>query len=332
MPGFDEPIASHLPFQTGSCSLRLPSLCNTRMVGADTKGAVRLGPRALSELRPSHHMASLEASMKERFATPPLVELVAELRWQETEMPAGFPQFPGVPFPFSESFDKRMSILLPALASLGYGASERLFPPGFPLPLGAPACRFKFSGPIQEGQESLASTLFQLGAGIFTANALQPYKSWDEFSPTVKGGVDAFLKSHPSSVSGYSLLLRYIDAFSKDLLDGRTNVEFLQQVLGIEVRVPEIISGYAAGGGINLPLMQIGVPLDFGFLQIQFADGVVDNTPVFLMETTVTITGEVSPDVNEIMGSFERARNVIHNIFVGITKPIHEQMKPIVEG
>ncbi|WP_193041086.1 TIGR04255 family protein, partial [Pseudomonas sp. K2] len=219
--------------------------------------------------------------MNERFDNPPLVELVAELRWKNPAslmaMPPGFPA--GFSFPGSnDSFEKQLPTVNSAMSAIGYGASERLIPEGFPAPAEAPIVRYRYSarGAVDSGREHLPSTLFQIGTGIFTVNAVKPYKSWDDFAPVVEQGVRILLESQQTKVEGYSLILRYIDAFKKDLTGDASHLQFLTDVFGFKIEVPEILREVSNTGSVALPVMQITVPLAFGSLQLQMAEGEIE--------------------------------------------------------
>jgi len=276
--------------------------------------------------------------MRERFANPPLVELVAELRWtdpsvQPFTLPAGFPA--DFPFPIldPEGFERQLSILHSAMASIGYGASERLVPAGFPLPGDAPIVRYRYSGADaeQSGREHLPSTLFQIGRNIFTANAVQPYKSWDEFRSIVERGIKVLLNSHKEKSYKYSLQLRYIDLFTPEFTDQKSHLQFISDVLGFNIGVPDALAKHARHPGIDVPALQVTIPLDFGSLRIQMAEGKMANKSGFIFESVLVIDQQADADVEQIMKSFSRGRDVIHEVFVSITSKISERMMPIEE-
>ena len=116
------------------------------------------------------------------FELAPIIEIIAELRWlppnilppQQGQIQLSF----GAPDSdaFLLNFSQR-----PEIAA--FTQSEILVPSGFPMPLHSVARRFR--------DPNNTSALLQIGPGIFTANALQPYKRWSEFRPTVESGVKA---------------------------------------------------------------------------------------------------------------------------------------------
>ncbi|WP_312975780.1 TIGR04255 family protein [Stutzerimonas nitrititolerans] len=262
--------------------------------------------------------------MKERFENPPLVELVAEVRWVvDAGLEPGAPFFQG---PNSQSSEEFLSRLLAELAQAGYGVSERLIPPGFPLMNQAPVARYKKSGRQASALDETASTLFQAGAGLFTVNAVPPYKSWNQFRPVVALGLEALINSNPPKRGGFNLTLRYIDAFKQDLTQGRSHRDFLQDVMGIRLLIPTALEKLSTDGSVVVPMLQTVVPLAFGSLQIQFAEGNLQGENVFLMENIVTIAGEHGNQLDAILSALDEARSVVHQSFVELTRPIHEQM------
>jgi len=267
--------------------------------------------------------------MKERFDNPPLVELVAELRWRDVSLPPGLPQ--GLPFPpFQEAFEKQLPAMSSALAGKGYGASERLIPVGFPVPPETPIIRYRYSGGEAESQRN--SIMFQLGAGLFTVNAVQPYKSWDEFSPVVADGVKVLLETQKNNIEGYSLLLRYFDAFEENLTGELSHIDFITRVFGFTFEAPGFLKKHSTTGVVAVPTLQTSIPLGFGNLQMQMVQGEIQGRPAYILENVVAIDGLASANVDEILGKFSEARNIIHDVFINLTASIRDKMKPVAES
>ncbi len=113
------------------------------------------------------------------FRNPPLIEMIAELRWSgqwQSTIPVIMPGANGYAEAMFLQWTARMG-------ALGYEHVERLVPVGFPLPLDAPTLRVKQKTGMPQ------NTLFQLGPQLFTANATPPYLSWQDFAPTAREGV-----------------------------------------------------------------------------------------------------------------------------------------------
>ncbi|MGO4001470.1 TIGR04255 family protein [Pseudomonas fluorescens] len=262
--------------------------------------------------------------MIERFDSSPLIELIAEVRWSvNAAMDPGAPFFQG---PNAQSSEEFFSRLQAELSSVGYGASERLSPPGFPLMKQIPALRYKNSGSQASSLDHSASTLFQAGAGLFTINAVQPYKSWEQFRPVVQKGLEALIAANPPASGGFDLALRYIDAFKEHLTGGKPLKEFLAEVMGIQVQIPEALTALSKDGSAIIPMLQMVIPLEFGSLQIQIAEGELQGEPVFLMENAVTIAASHAANVEQMLAALDEARAVVHKSFVDLTRPIHAAM------
>lgn len=269
-------------------------------------------------------MFSWATRMNERFDSSPLIELIAEVRWPvDAAMEPGMPFFQGAGTHSSEEF---LSRLVAELAVGGYGASERLIPPGFPLMKQAPAMRFKKSGAQASSLDHSASTLFQAGAGLFTVNAVQPYKSWEQFRPVVEQGLGAMIAARPPASGGFHLSLRYVDAFKRDLTKGRSLRQFLAEVMGIEMQIPGALRNLSIDGSAIIPMLHIVIPVGFGSLQIQFAEGELQGEPVFLMENVVTISTTYDADIGRMLSALDEARAIVHKSFVDLTRPIHNEM------
>ncbi|WP_044873072.1 TIGR04255 family protein [Pseudomonas sp. LFM046] len=265
--------------------------------------------------------------MKERFEFPPLLEIIAELRW-DVHAPHAAPGAP-IPLlpPMLQPFEESFSELAGALGNLGFRNSERLIPQGFPWMVHEPVIRFRYSGGAEEQQPLKKSSLFQVGAGIFTANAVPPYSSWDDFGPIVREGVEAlfaccFKSGAPEKMAP---TLRYIDAFKELHTSGASMHKFLSEVMGINISLPDTLNG---SGQAMTPQLQIVKPLPFGRLALQFMDGAVNGEKALILDMSVHFDGPVAGNPDAVLDAFSRARDEIHRVFVELTKPIHAVMHP----
>lgn len=268
------------------------------------------------------------------FQNAPLVELIAELRWN---VPSGVglqsavmgnqptpPHFLAVVQPHAiENFLMRVG---GEVYQRGYRSAERLVPPGVPIMLHQVVSRYRGSEPGK------TSTMYQAGVGVFTANAVPPYRNWDEFAPIVSDGVKALLAAREPEGAlppFTSVSLRYINAFRETLTQAHDISSFLSDVLGFEVQMPAAISGKIKAGERAKPTVQLAVPLTNGMqLNIGAGEGLVNNERGLLMELSVSAAGAVPADHSSLMDVMVAAHQVIHDVFVEITKPIHKLMKP----
>jgi uncharacterized protein (TIGR04255 family) len=260
------------------------------------------------------------------FKAPPLAEIVAELRWKPAEMlnaAAGFPMpvLPNVAAPYEEAFMRFIAKVGPE----GFETFERLIPPGALLIPYQPAVR------IKPKIGTPGTTIYQLGPNVFTANALPPYESWDKFNPVVRRGVTVLFetRSQVEKDSEVVVILRYINAFGETLTDGLSAAEFLSRVMGIEIKLPDAITRHCVQGKLIEPALKLSVPLAFGTMDITIGRGVVQQAPALVMDTAITFEKPAAPAVDVVMTAFSQARDVIHDTFIRLTKPIHSKMRPV---
>ncbi len=260
------------------------------------------------------------------FKNSPLVEIIAEIRWDLPWVNQTSAEDTGSVVSIQhEEFYMRFG---GKVAAAGFERIERLVPPNFfQLPY-QPVYRFRHNA------EERGARLYQLGMGLFSVHATPPYKSWAEFKPLVSAGIDALLQSRSAdenSVPFRSISLRYIDAFSNELTGERSIAEFMD-VLGFQIKIPDAIGLHASDLAKIQPLLQLTVPVAIGQLNITIADGMVNNGSAIIMDTIVSNTAEIGCSMEEIMVAFEQTHLLIHSMFVDLTKPLHEHMQPEETG
>lgn len=273
--------------------------------------------------------------MNKTFSKAPLVEIVAELRWVQQLGTMNQAQQPaGVQVPLMAMNSSRLDEFFMRFGGEvyqhGFQRAERVVPPGFPMILFQPVFRYRKST-VTDG-----SALYQAGPGLFSANAIPPYRSWDEFAPVVQSGIDALLKARDETEKKLpftSVSLRYIDAFGPELTEGRDIESFIKNVLGISVTLPMGLSKLIAPGQKVKPLLQLALPLANNMsMNIGIGEGMVNNEVAIVMDTTVATLGEVSADTNSAMETLHAARAVIHEMFFDLTAPIQPLMLPVEKG
>lgn len=266
--------------------------------------------------------------MSIQYNDPPLVELIAELRWGPSLPSAQTNKLPPVPITLPRAQDDEVFMNFGMLmAQEGYGRLERLLPAGMPLPPHFVTCRFR---PTDANQQS---PLFQIGKGIFTANAMPPnYGSWKSFCPIVKNGIEMLIDAHkragepPPEIN--QALVRYIDVFNDRLTSGRSVSDFMSEVLGVQVTLPMAITNLAK---IKIePLIQFTVPVEHGLLSMTLGGGTQGADVLPLLDTSLLIQRPIGSDIDQAIQALSDARGVIHNLFRALTAPIHETMRPIL--
>lgn len=277
--------------------------------------------------------ATLGLSMK--FKKPPLIELVADFRWNPIGGAAPFvavQQNIGqlVPQPLAdparnESF---FSSFADGISKRGYVKAERLVPLGWPYPGQFPVMRFRH--PQSEGPD--LSTLYQIGAGLFSAHALPPYDNWEQFKPVIHQGLEVLLLSRPTeeqSAKFSVITLRYIDRFSTALTGNLAPRTFIEDVLSIHLDLPKVVQDETEDQSKINPTIVLKLPLKSG-LQMNLAINNANDPPSagIVMDTTVVTLGSTDSNIESAMGVLETAHESIRRVFIGLTAPIASRMEP----
>jgi uncharacterized protein (TIGR04255 family) len=262
-----------------------------------------------------------------RFENAPLAEIVAQVQWQQS---GGFrvPE-PGELIlapssgvaPRLEAFFLRFGT---ALHALGFTQAERLAPIGFPTLPFQPVYRYR--------QPSAISPLFQIGPGIFSAHAVPPYKSWESFAPNVESGLKALVgaQGEDEALGALTVKLRYIDAFGPDLAGGTDFAAFISDVLGFRLHLPKAFARIKALQAELRPHVQFRVAVE-PKMQLHFilTEGMMNGAAAAVMDTAIVQEELISPNVDQVMSALTRSRAKIHDLFIALTEPIHDRMKPV---
>jgi uncharacterized protein (TIGR04255 family) len=267
--------------------------------------------------------------MSEHLQNAPLLELIAEVRWEpkfassSAHRPAGNagPAYISAPSNQIEEFFMGFGA---RVHSVEYSNTERVIPAGFPYMAHQPVFRFRSS------KESATTSLYQVGPGLFTANAVPPYDSWKEFRPVVAKGVDAMIaaRSADERDTPFSAVnLRYIDAFGENLTSGRDIGRFLEEVFKIKISLPVALSEHLLAGQSAKPFVQFQIPMERGMLMsVGVGEGVANGRPAIMLDTSVATTLPIPPIAEAIMEAFEFAHKVIDKSFLMLIEPIRELM------
>lgn len=270
-----------------------------------------------------------------QFKNSPLVELIAELRWGVSDMlpsPAGEQSFNAVPqvvrtIAQHEDFFMKFG---GAIYGHGFQDVERLVPPNFPYIIGQPARRFRKSG------DAANPELYQVGPGIFTANATAPYKNWDEFAPVVAAGVAALLKTRaPNEIDSpfISASVRYIDAFGVDFVGEDEVGQFIAEKFGIKIELPAALTSVINAVKQPKPFLQLQIPISGGLvMSVGVGEGIVQGQRSVVLDTTVVTVNPTSADLESVMLQLHAARGAIHDMFLSLTEKLHEKMQPVNGG
>jgi uncharacterized protein (TIGR04255 family) len=256
----------------------------------------------------------------------PLVELIAELRWLPVGVAPQQPNTVQVVFTNDAKVEEFFMRLGGELYQLGFQRSERLVPPGFPIVFGQPAIRYKSDDAVKK------SVLYQAGSSIFSVHAIPPYRSWQNFLPEVKKGVEALLKTRGDGLEQSpftQLSLRYLDFFGEELMGGRSMEKFISEVMGFCVTLPGALAEVAKPNEVRSMFLRFVVPLEIGTLSVSVGDGKANNQqPGVVLDTIVTSTAPVAPNFDAIITMFDAAHEMIKKTFLSFTKPIEHVMEP----
>jgi uncharacterized protein (TIGR04255 family) len=111
-------------------------------------------------------------------------------------------------------------------------------------------------------------------------------------------------------------------------MGGRNFASFISDVLGIAMRLPDVITELAKPRELRSSLLRIVLPLDIGTLTLSVGDGQTNNQSGTVLDITVASTSEVPPNVAAMMKLLDAAHGVISKIFLELTRPIHKLMEP----
>lgn len=260
------------------------------------------------------------------FENPPLVELIAEVRWQtpsvQIELVPNRPVFIGGQMQDPVFYEPFLRLAVDA----GYTQSERLSPAGFPVQVEQPVFRFRKTDPKD-------TSLYQIGPGMFSANITPPYQSWEDFRPVVERGIEMLLASFSAIPDEkrpkiFALIsLRYIDAFRNSLTGGGASSEFLRRTLGFEFTIPQAVSQFAADENSVQARLNYIVPLKSGHeMQINLFDAISNGEPSVIMDTVVSLAAESRATIPSAMQVLDDAHQVIRDSFLGLTTQLHQKM------
>jgi uncharacterized protein (TIGR04255 family) len=271
--------------------------------------------------------------MAHTFENAPLVEIVAELRWQSsafTQIAAGVGGQVAVAMPGSGKLEEFYMRFGGAAYANGLKRSIRIAPPNFPTLAGDVVYRYQH----EESENQGRSTMWQVGPGVFAANALPPYKSWKEFRPTVEKGVRVLLEARDPSEKSLplSLSLRYLDVFSDDFLIGLSLHDFIENSLGFRTELPTVFTNLIPAGSQPKKQLQIEIPMEEArTCSVNVGQGIFEGKSGVLLQMMVAHNEPLAAEEDKIMAAFDQARDVLHACFEGISQKFWNVLKPVTE-
>jgi len=251
--------------------------------------------------------------MPRTFGRAPLMEAVAEVRWPVPSNAAGISISIGADNPV----ERMLSSFGDEVARGGFLRSERLVPPGVPWLLFQPIARFRSA--------DLPSVFFQLGPGVLSVHGIPPYESWATFSQFVRTGVAALRISVPD-FTGKKLprvTLRYINAFDADLMGKREPADFIKNVLGFSLVLPEPAHKFETENMKTRFQLEMSISEEQQFV-LSVGDGVFKGGPATIFDMAVT---SFNVPEEETEDKLEKIWTTAHEFFEQVTLPIHELMQ-----
>jgi|GEM_PF-4593983 len=258
------------------------------------------------------------------FGNPPLIEIIVEFHWvvkKDDSIP--IPQFIT-----SAEFNKYVTKFRELLGTEAREV-DHLVPPMLPiLQVGNPVVRFKNFGDDAklDGAEGI---IYHLGPGVFSVNGVSNYKSWASFSEHVQKGLDYLHQSFGEDIKYLSSSrIRYINLFGSRFLDGKGSDDFLREQLGVDVRYPNAILSSLASEKTLSSFVKIDIPLADKRQMIVFL-GPRDNDPEknVVLDSTIVDPNDIDFRTDLVMSSLAYLKDIIHNMFVELTKSLHDRMK-----
>lgn len=266
--------------------------------------------------------------MNETFQNAPLVEIVAELRWQIPQLSASDQAGNPIQLPIVLADDAMTAFFHRVTGSVGkrgFDRLEQLVPPGTSIPVLLPHMMYRYR------RTDEVPVLAQIGPGMFSVNALPPYKTWDEFRPLLEGGIESLCEALTDKPE-LTASLRYIDAFKQDLTAGRDAKAFATEILGFRLDLPATLLTRLTTGAQARMSFQMVLPTPGMSMTITVSDGYLGADPVVLMNTDVRIEDALSTDKQAILLALDKAHDLTHGTFVDMTQSIWDKLQSIPSG
>lgn len=268
------------------------------------------------------------------FRNPPILEIIAEVHWSASPASQGSTIQP-MPFILSAAFESQALEFTNKIAACGFNSVERLVPPDTPIIFfDQPVYRYRHGTASESGSEvHKAGVLVHFGPGILSINGAKNYKSWADFSDTVQQSVDDLLLTQAPSNLGESfsnIRLRYINAFNASFTDQRSMTTFLSESLGIDIRLPSSIAKLAADEANILPTLRVQIPLSaHRNLYILISEQAVNGAQAIVLDSTIIDSTPVTLVTKDVMATFHSLKDILHNLFLGLTETLVEKMQPM---
>ncbi len=245
------------------------------------------------------------------YTSPPLIEVISEVRWETTPVAA----IPGASIdPHFPVFNKKFS---DRVKKNGFEFVKRVVPQEIPIEYtgGSPIFRYR--------KTKNSWPLYQTGPGLFTANIVPPYNGWKEFKKYLDEGVTHLYSSYPlpqEYLRIKRLELRYMDGFLPTHGPIKRYPEFLEDYLGIQLRMPNFPIKEAAAasfiGEIHIPLPNLDKSLGIITIKPGQVTKNEKRSDAIIMELIIR-KNEFPPQFQKkhVTSWFNKAHAVLHDWF-----------------
>ena len=266
-----------------------------------------------------------------QFDRPPFLEVIASLKWipvSSGQMKSNIaPEQPQPIFatPLQDDF---ISGFAKGAAALGLTVSERMVPPGMPYISYQPALR------VRALDNENSKMLYQVGPGLFSANAVPPYRNWEAFRPFAQDGLDALLMTRNVEEKGspfINVALRYMNLFTSELVGQRSTFQFFTEVMGFELKLPETLRSRLKDDQKVEPQLSLRLALRSGLeMHLNFVGtATIGDKTGILMDIIVASKENIVADHNAVSQVWEEAHTAIQDTFLALTTPLHSTMRAI---
>jgi len=261
-----------------------------------------------------------------RFRNAPLVELTVELQWKHTHPERELTDEPAkeadqgyfAPAVGGDEFDKFSRIV----AAAGFNLSERLFPTGYPPPIGRPL--FKYESVDRE----VATVFMQLGLGYLSVTAFPPYRSWAEYRPYVVLALEALLETRTEAERALpftTLSLRYINAYREALVAPSSLAEFVRDALGFKIEIPPVLSTAIGAEAAQFFVTGSVTTRDFK-IDIAAGESSINGDPAAILDLILTARNDVLPVADEVLGVLDAAHRLNRGVFLEVSKSVIDRL------
>lgn len=233
----------------------------------------------------------------------PLAEIICEVRWGDGR--SG--QDPSIILGGDESTFVRLGI---ELGKDGFDNLERLLPSGFPVQAGQVLYRYR-SGSAQQ------NVLYQAGTGVFTANGLPPYSSWDDFAPVLLRGAQALFAVAPfERGQPFELVVRYIDAFSESALAGISQLDFIEKIVGVNYIPTKAALQFSKDAMLkSVRFNAVHVASNGAKVVLDVGQGSIEGREAIVMHTVAHSAPVVPGSPDELVQNLGELKATLHGIF-----------------